>query len=69
MGHICLIGRSGVNENGSMRLSSKVFTHSFSGFSNYLKNVIINRYIINFCEINCVSSERVANQQAHINHI
>ena len=36
-----------LNENGSTRFSSKVFTHSFSGFSYYLKNVIIDRYIIN----------------------
>ena len=57
-----------LNENGSTRFSSKVFTHSFSGF-NYLKNVIIDRYIINCKVINCISCERVANQQAHINCI
>ena len=50
-----------LNENGSMRLSSKVFTHSFSGFSYYHKNVIIDRYIINCNVIYCVSCERVAN--------
>ena len=55
-----------LNENGSTRFSSKIFTHSFSGFSYYLKNVIINRYIINCNVINCVSCERIANQQAHI---
>ena len=55
------------NENGSTRFSSKVLTHSFSGFSYYLKNVIIDRYIINCNVINCVLCERVANQQAHIN--
>ena len=58
------------NENGSMKLLSKVFTctHSFSGFSYYLKNVIIDRHIINCNVVNCVSSERVAIQQAHINY-
>ena len=35
-----------LNENGSTRFSSKVFTHSFNGFSDYLKTVIIDRYII-----------------------
>ena len=39
-----------LNENGSTIFSSKVFTHSFSGFSYYLKNVIIDRYIIN-CDV------------------
>ena len=55
-----------LNENSSTRFSSKVCTHSFSGFSYYLKNVIIDRYtcIINCNVINCVSCERVANQQA-----
>ena len=56
-----------LNENGSTRFSSKVFTHSFSGFSYYLKNVIIDRYIMNCNVINCVSCERVANHQAHLN--
>ena len=56
-----------LNEDGSTRFSSKVFTDSFSGFSYYIKNVIIDRYIINCNVINCVSCERVANQQAHIN--
>ena len=56
-----------LNENGSTRFSSKVFTHSFSGFSYYLKNVIIDRYIMNCNVINCVSCERVANHQAHVN--
>ena len=55
-----------LNENGSTRFLSKVFTHSFSGFSYYLKNVIIDRYIINCNVINCVSCKRVANHQAHI---
>ena len=55
-----------LNEDDSMRFSSKVFTHSFSGFSYYLKNVIIDRYIINCNVINCVSWERVTNEQAHI---
>ena len=36
-----------LNENGSTRFSSKVFTHSFGGFSYYLKNVIIDRYNYN----------------------
>ena len=56
-----------LNENGSRKVSSKVFTHSFSGFGYYLKNIIIDRYIINCNVINCVSCERVANHQAHIN--
>ena len=56
-----------INESSSMRLSSKVFIHYFSGFGYYLKNVIIDRYIINCNVINCVSCERVANQQAHMN--
>ena len=56
-----------LNENGSTRFSSKVFTHSFSGFSYYLKNVIIDRYIMNCNVINCVSCERVANHQARVN--
>ena len=56
-----------LNENGSTRFSSKVFTHSFSGFSSYLKNVIIDRYIMNCNVINCASCERVANHQAHVN--
>ena len=56
-----------LNKNGSTRFSLKVFTHSFSGFSYYLKNVIIDRYIINCSVINCVSCERVANHQAHVN--
>ena len=56
-----------LNDNGRTRLSSMVFTHSFSGFSYYLKNVIIDRYVINCNIISCVSCERVANQQAHIN--
>ena len=56
-----------LNETGSTRFSSKVFTYSFSGFSYYLKNVIIDRYIINCNDIKCVSCERVANHQAHIN--
>ena len=57
-----------LNENGSTRLSSNVLTHSFSSFSYYPKNVIIDRYnIINCNVINCVLCERVANQQAHIN--
>ena len=56
-----------LNENGSTRFSSKVFTHSFSGFSYYRKNVIIDRYIMNCNVINCVSCERVANHQAHVN--
>ena len=42
---------------GSTRFSSKVFTHSFSGFSYYLKNVIIDRYIIN-CNLINVSHVR-----------
>ena len=33
-----------LNENGSTRFSAKVFTHFFSGFSYYPKNVIIDRY-------------------------
>ena len=57
-----------LNENGSTRFSSKVFTHSFGGFSYYLKNVIIDRCIINCNVINCVSCERVANLQEHINY-
>ena len=56
-----------LDENSSMRLSSKVFTHSFCGFSYYLKNVIVDRYIINYNVTNCVSCERAANQQAHVN--
>ena len=57
-----------LNENSStIGFSSKVFTHFFSGFSYYLKNVIIDRYVINYNVINCVSCERVANQHAHIN--
>ena len=56
-----------LNENGSTRFLSKVLTHSCSGFSYYLKNVIIDRYIINCNVINCVSFERVANHQAHVN--
>ena len=55
------------NGNGSMWLSSKLFTNSLSGLSYYLKNVIIDRYIVNCNVINCVSCERVANQQPHIN--
>ena len=55
------------NENTSMKLSAKVFKHSFSGFNYYLKNVIIDRYIRICNVINCVSCERVTNQQAHIN--
>ena len=39
----------------------------FSGVSSYLKNVIIDQYIINCNVINCVSCERVANHQAHVN--
>ena len=54
-----------LNENSSTRFSSRQFTHSVSGFSYYLKNVIIDRYIINCNVINCVSYERVANQPAH----
>ena len=34
-----------LNENVIMMLLSKVFAHSFSGSSYYLKNVIIDRYI------------------------
>ena len=30
-----------LNENGSLRFSSKVFIHSFSGFSYYIKIVIL----------------------------
>ena len=56
-----------LNENGSMRLSSKVFTHFFSGFSYCLKKVIIDRYIMNWNVINFVSCGRVANHQAHVN--
>ena len=55
-----------LNENSSTRFPSKVCTHSFSGFRYYLKNVIIDRYIINCNAINCVSCERVANQQAYM---
>ena len=51
-----------LNENGSTSFSSKEITNSVSGFSYYLKNVIIDRYIINCNVINCVSCERVANQ-------
>ena len=57
-----------LNENGSMRLSSKVFTPTFSGFSYYLENVIIDQYIISSNVINCVSCKRVANQQVQINY-
>ena len=32
-----------------------------------LKNVIIDRYIMNCNVTNCVSCERVANHQAHVN--
>ena len=32
-----------------------------------LKNIIIDRYIMNCNVINCVSCERVANHQAHVN--
>ena len=32
-----------------------------------LKNVIIDRYIMSCNVINCVSCERVANHQAHVN--
>ena len=46
-----------LNENGIMRLSSKVFTHYFSGFNYYLKNVIIDRHIINCNVINCLMCE------------
>ena len=56
-----------LNKNGSTRFSSKVFTHYFSGFSSYLKNVIIDRYTMNCNVINSVSCERVANHQAHVN--
>ena len=35
-----------LNENGSMRISSKVFTHSFNGVSNYIKNAIIDTYMM-----------------------
>ena len=56
-----------LNENVSTRFSSKVITQSFSGFSYCLKNYIIDRYKINCNVINCVSCERLANQQAHIN--
>ena len=55
-----------LNEDDSTRFSSKVFTHSFGGFSHYLKNAIIDRYIINYNVMNCVSCERVANEQTHI---
>ena len=49
-----------LNENGSMRISSKVFTHSFSGFSNYIKNAIIDTYIMHYNVINCVSCSKFA---------
>ena len=50
-----------LNENGSNRISSKVFTHSFSGFSNYIKNDIIDTYIMHCNVINCVSCSKFAN--------
>ena len=50
-----------LNENGSNRISSKVFTHSFSGFSNYIKNAIIDTYIMHCNVINCVSCSKFAN--------
>ena len=50
-----------LNENGSNRISSKVFTHSFSGFSNYIKNAIIDTYIMHCNIINCVSCSKFAN--------
>ena len=59
-----------LNENGSMRWIEECVvstSHSFSGFSYYLKNVTIDRYVINCNVINCVSCERIANQQAHTN--
>ena len=56
-----------LNENSSTRFSSKVFTLSFRGFSYYLKMLLLIDIIINCKVINCVSCERVANQQARIN--
>ena len=50
-----------LNENGSNRISSKVFTHSFSGVSNYIKNAIIDTYIMHCNVINCVSCSKFAN--------
>ena len=50
-----------LNENGSMRILSKVFTHSFSGFNNYIKNAIINTYIMHCNVINLVSCSKFAN--------
>ena len=48
-------------EKGTMRISSKVFTHSLSGFSNYIKNVSIDTYIMHCKVINCVSCSKFAN--------
>ena len=50
-----------LNENGSNGMSSKVFTHSFSGFSNYIKNAFIDTYIMHCNVINCVSCSKFAN--------
>ena len=50
-----------LNKHGTMRISSKVFTHSFSGFSNYITKIIVHRYMLHCNEISCVSCSKFAN--------
>ena len=44
-----------LNDNGSFRISSKVFTHSKKGFSFYVQNIIIETYEIGCNIVSCVS--------------
>ena len=49
-----------LNKNGSFRISSKVFTHSKKGFSSYVKNIIIETYILDILDLPVLLSHCVA---------
>ena len=44
-----------LDENGSFKISSKVFTHSKKRFCSYVKNIIIETYKLRCNIVNCVS--------------
>ena len=46
-----------LNEEGSIRYTSKIFTHSFMGFKLYLKNTTVDTYSNNCTMVNCRSCE------------
>ena len=48
------------DENGSLMIIEKVFTHSFQGFKLYIKNNLIDSYSDQCYIINCEACERMS---------